>query len=77
MSQKKPFLVEVCVDSLEGALVAEQAGADRIELNVALELDGLTPSPGLIQAVFDRVNIPVISMVRPRSGDFCYRDHEW
>ncbi len=77
MSQKKSFLVEVCVDSLEGALVAEQAGADRLELNAALELDGLTPSSGLTQAVLDRVSLPVISMVRPRSGDFCYRDHEW
>lgn len=75
--QSVPVLIEVCVDSLEGAQVAEQAGAHRLELNFALELDGLTPSPGLVKAVLDQVNIPVIAMVRPRSGDFCYRNDEW
>ncbi|MCH2181023.1 MAG: hypothetical protein MK108_03375 [Mariniblastus sp.] len=72
-----PFLVEACVDSLQGALVAEQAGAERLELNFALELDGLTPSSGLVKSVLDQVTIPVVAMVRPRSGDFCYEPHEW
>jgi copper homeostasis protein len=77
ISQPKPFLVEVCVDSLEAALIAEKSGADRLELNLALELDGLTPSPGLVQSVLEQVNLPVITMVRPRSGDFFYRPDEW
>ena len=53
--QSVPVLIEVCVDSLEAAQVAEQAGAHRLELNFALELDGLTPSPGLVKAVLDQV----------------------
>lgn len=69
--------LEVCVGSLEGALVAEQAGADRIELNVALELDGLSPSPGLLQLVSQAVRIPVITMARPRAGNFVYSESEW
>lgn len=71
------ILVEVCVDSLEGAIVADQAGADRLELNLALELDGLTPSSGLAAEVLDSVSIPVITMCRPRSGNFCYSAKEW
>lgn len=71
------ILVEVCVDSLEGAIVAADAGADRLELNLALELDGLTPSSGLVSEVLDNVSIPVITMCRPRSGNFSYSDHEW
>ncbi|MFT5299346.1 MAG: copper homeostasis protein [Mariniblastus sp.] len=70
-------LVEVCTGSLEGARIAELSGADRIELNTALELDGLTPSAGLVQLVTRELRIPVIAMARPRAGDFCYTDDEW
>ena len=38
--------VEVCAASLEDCIKAERAGADRIELNQALHLGGLTPSLG-------------------------------
>ena len=62
---------------LAAARVAFQSGADRLELNAALELDGLTPSRGLIESVLEAVDIPVIAMVRPRSGDFCYSADEW
>ncbi len=69
--------VEVCVASVEKALIAQQAGADRLELNTALELDGLSPTPGLLMAVIANVDLPIITMARPRPGDFCYTDLEW
>lgn len=71
------MLVEICVQSLEDALMAEQEGADRIELCAALETGGLTPSAGCIQRVLDRVNIPVHVLVRPRTGNFIYTDLEY
>ncbi|MEO1996647.1 MAG: copper homeostasis protein CutC [Planctomycetaceae bacterium] len=40
-------------------------------------MDGLTPSAGLVKSVLDQVNIPVVAMVRPRAGDFCYESGEW
>jgi len=70
-------LVEVCVGSVEAASIAQSAGADRIELNSALQLDGLTPSAGLVKLVTERIRIPVIAMARPRAGDFCYDAQEW
>lgn len=74
---KDRIIVEVCAGSLEDAIVADECGADRIELNSALPLDGLTPSFGLLQTVIDRVDIPVIAMVRPRENGFCYSESEF
>lgn len=66
------MIVEVCANSLESALVAERAGADRIELCSELAVGGLTPSYGLLKAVKEQVTIPVYVLIRPRSGDFTY-----
>lgn len=64
--------LEVCIASLNDAIVAAHSGADRLELNSALALGGLTPSLGLIRRVRQTVTVPVIAMVRPRAGGFCY-----
>ena len=39
--------IEVCIASVAGAVAAEKAGADRLELNQAIELGGLTPPVAL------------------------------
>ncbi len=71
-------LIEVAVADLEDAIIAEQCGADRLELNCGMPLGGLTPSIGLVQEVVAAVRIPVVVMVRPRPGGFCYsaRQHQ-
>ena len=63
--------VEVVCDSVADAMAAARAGADRIELGTAPTLGGLTPSTGLLEAVCERVEIPVVALVRPRPGGFC------
>lgn len=68
--------LEVCVDRLEIALAAVGAGADRLELNARLDLDGLTPSLDLVRDLRDRTSVPLIAMVRPRAGDFMCDDTE-
>ena len=69
-------LLEICVASVDDALTAVEGGADRLELNAALALGGLTPSAGLMVEVRIRVRVPVIAMVRPRAGGFCYSDSD-
>jgi len=71
------MLVEVCANSLESALNAEKAGADRIELCSELAVGGVTPSYGLLKAVSEKISIPVRVLIRPRSGDFTYSDGEF
>lgn len=70
------MLVEVCANSPESARVAEQAGADRVELCSELALGGITPSAGLLEWVRRHVRIPVHVLIRPRSGDFLYSEAE-
>lgn len=69
---RNSILLEICCGSLEDALAAAAGGADRIELNSALYLGGLTPSMATLLAVRESCPIPVIAMVRPRGGGFCY-----
>jgi len=71
------MLVEVCANSLESALNAEKAGADRIELCSELGVGGVTPSVGLITLVKKELNIPVHVLIRPRGGHFTYSDAEF
>ena len=75
--ETNPIIIEACVASVASALEAQKGGADRLELNSALELDGLTPSSGLYKEVQTAVSLPVIVMIRPRDYGFCYSEAEF
>jgi len=65
--------LEIAVTSLGGARTALAGGADRVELCTALEIGGVTPSQGLVEAVV-ATGVPVHALVRARGGDFVYDD---
>ncbi len=69
-------LLEICCGSVDDVVAAEQGGADRVELCSALFLGGLTPSLGTVIEAKNRIRIPVMAMVRPRAGGFCYSEAE-
>jgi copper homeostasis protein len=69
-------LVEAAVETLEDALAAKRAGADRIELCANLGVGGTTPGAGLIASVVQQAGHPVFVMIRPRGGDFVYAADE-
>jgi copper homeostasis protein len=71
------ILIEAAVETLDSALAAERAGADRIELCDNLSVGGTTPSAGLIAAVAERTRLPVFVLIRPRAGEFVYSDDEF
>ncbi|KAH9070703.1 copper homeostasis CutC domain-containing protein [Lactarius deliciosus] len=77
MSSEK-LVLEVCVDSVQSAVSAAGAGANRLEVCGNLGIGGgTTPSLGLVRAIQRAVpHIPIMAMVRPRVGDFLYSEEE-
>lgn len=70
------ILIEACCGSADDVFEAAAGGADRVELNSALFLGGLTPSIGEMRLARE-AGLPIIAMVRPRQGGFCYTDKEY
>lgn len=71
------IIIEVCCTSAEDAIRAFKAGADRVELNCDMDAGGLTPTVGSLIEVKNSCTGPVICMLRPRAGGFCYTDTEY
>lgn len=71
------YIVEICCGSYYDALQAYKGGAERIELNSALALGGLTPAAATLQLVKEKLpSLKVIAMVRPRGAGFYYTREE-
>ena len=72
------MLLEIAVTSSSGVAIAAQEGAHRVELTTALELGGLTPSQGLMEAGMEAAGgaVEVHPLIRCRPGDFLYSAEE-
>ena len=69
--------IEVCANSVQDCIVAQNEGADRIELISASYLGGLTPTTIVLEMALESgIEIPIMAMVRPRGGGFCYSEIE-
>jgi len=66
------MIFELCTDSLDGVLAAQDEQCSRVELCSALSIGGLTPSYGMVKQCVDMSSIDIHAMIRPREGDFVY-----
>ena len=69
--------LEVCCGSAEDVIEAYKAGADRVELNSNLFHGGLTPTLGSLLVAKSEADFPIMTMIRPREGGFCYTETEF
>lgn len=69
--------LEIACFNLESALIAQEFGADRIELCDNMPVGGTTPNFETAQKVRDEVQILMNVMIRPRGGNFVYNDTEF
>ncbi len=70
-------LIEVCCGSADDVIQAKLAGADRVELNSDLFHGGLTPTLGSFLVARRETGLPIMTMIRPREGGFCYTETEF
>jgi copper homeostasis protein len=70
-------ILEIAVFNISSAIIAANAGADRIELCENPFDGGTTPSYGTLKTVREKVSIPVFPIIRPRGGDFLYSTEEY
>ena len=73
----KDYILEVCADSVESVLAAEEGGATRVELCQNLVIGGTTPGAKFFEEVRRHSKIRIHALIRPRFGDFCYTDYEY
>ncbi len=71
------FKLEVIGFNIESCLLAQAAGANRIELCDNPGEGGTTPSFGFIKAAREKLQIDLYPIIRPRGGDFFYSDAEY
>ena len=69
--------IEIACFNFESALIAQKAGADRVELCAEMSVGGTTPSIEIIQQARENLNIDLSVMIRPRGGNFVYSEAEF
>ena len=73
------MIYEFCAENVTMLEKAMEAGARRIELCDNLAVGGTTPSYGVTKAAVElaaNYDTTIMTMVRPRGGDFVYNDLE-
>jgi copper homeostasis protein len=70
-------ILEVAVFSVEAAIEAIKAGADRIEFCENPNEGGTTPSYGSLKTLIGLTDKPIFPIIRPRGGDFLYTEAEY
>lgn len=69
-------IIEVCANSVESCIEAQNGGAARVELCAGIPEGGTTPSYGEMVVARKAIDIQLNVIIRPRGGDFLYSHNE-
>ena len=69
--------LEIACFNLNSVIIAQQNGADRVELCANMKEGGTTPDFEITQIAREKLTIDLNVMIRPRGGDFVYSDTEF
>ena len=69
--------IEIACFNLDSAIIAQNTGADRVELCADMLVGGTTPTIEIIKQAREHLNIDLYIMIRPRGGNFVYSDSEF
>lgn len=69
--------LEIAGFNLESVIIAQDNGADRVELCANMKEGGTTPNFEITKAARDILSIDLNVMIRPRGGNFVYSDFEF
>ena len=69
--------IEIACFNLESSLIAEKAGANRVELCANISVGGTTPTIEIIQQTRKNLTIDLYVMIRTRGGNFVYSEPEF
>lgn len=68
--------IEIACFNLESALIAQKAGAERVELCADMSVGGTTPTIEIIKQAREHLTIDLYVMIRPRGGNFVFSGAE-
>ena len=71
------YSLEVCAFNIQSCIIAEKAGAKRVELCDNPVEGGTTPSYGAIELTRSSVTIDLYPIIRPRAGNYLYDAYEF
>ena len=71
------YKLEIACFNLKSALIAQENGADRVELCANMKEGGTTPDFKIAEQARKELDIDLNVMIRPRGGDFVYTDAEF
>jgi len=69
-------MLEICCFNLQSAIIAQRAGAHRVELCADAAVGGTTQSLGVIKIAREKLQIQLYPIIRPRGGDFLFTEDE-
>lgn len=71
------YTLEVCAFNVASCVIAERAGAARVELCDNPVEGGTTPSYGMIRQTREKVTLQLYPIIRPRCGNYYYTEEEF